>query len=63
MARTENKGWHQQEPPENIAACLTCKRPRCSGNRECMLQRKRDVLEGRDEDGYKSVLGENHETR
>lgn len=41
---TKNKAMHYTEPPENIRACLTCKRPRCYGVEECMLERKREML-------------------
>jgi hypothetical protein len=40
----KNKPTHRAEPPENIRACLTCKRPKCNGYEECMLNRKREML-------------------
>lgn len=48
MAKSKNKGWRQEEAPENIEACLSCKRPRCSGEAYCMQRRKKEMLERRE---------------
>lgn len=42
--RKKPKASHHAEPPENIRACLTCKRVRCGGMRDCMLKRKQEML-------------------
>ena len=40
---TKNKAMHYTEPPEDIKACLTCKRARCNGEEDCMRMRKREM--------------------
>ena len=44
MTRAKNRSVHQEESPDNIKACLTCKLKRCKGGYHCMIERREEML-------------------
>ena len=44
MTRAKNRSVHQEESPDNIKACLTCKLKQCKGGYHCMIERREEML-------------------